>query len=428
MKSRPWEDDEVQRALGLLKAGWEPVEIGQTIGRSEAAVRGKFIALGLSSARVPSGEAEELRPTVVVAEPTLEEAIAYVERRDERMAARQLRQKAVQQVLEDRLIETFQGCIAESFVSIQVEPPLLDRPFAEPCSAVLVLSDLHVGKVVDPRETEHGAKYDPAVFLARLHRLEEEVLHLVSQGPAIEELIVFLLGDIVEGALDHHNEREETLLVSQQFALATRVLAQCLGRLSVLAPQVRVCGVPGNHGRWPGQKRMPTVGRSSNLDTLVYLALEMITEKAGLSHVSWELRDASRQLVRIQETLVQIVHGDELRGGEFCVGGLRKEVFNSVLRGAETGKVPDLWVLGDKHVSVNLPMGAGNVLINGSLVGEDVFGQRFAPTVPSQTLFWIGRDRGRFLQSEIRLDAARLPDPLPYDLPAPLRTLVASYL
>lgn len=428
MKSPLWTDQEIQRAFDLQAAGLHPAEIGRALGRSETAVRVKLISLGVSSARVVTASPDMITTQHVAVTPTQEEAIEIVERRDERLAARRVRQEAVQQVLEDRLVETFRDCISESFVSMHIEPPVMDRRIEHPCSAVLVLSDFHVGKVVNPRETEHGAKYDPAVFLGRLHQLEQEVQRLVSQGPPAEELVIFLLGDMLEGSLSHHNEREETLLISEQFALAARVLAQFLGRLSALAPKARILGVAGNHGRWPGQKRMPTVGRSSNLDTLLYQAIEMIMQKAGFDHVTWDLREASRQLVSIQNLTVQILHGDELRGGEFCVGGLRKEVFHSVLRGAETGRVPDLWVLGDKHISVNLPMGAGNVLINGSMVGEDVFGQRFSPTVPSQTLFWVCRERGRFLQSEIRVDEAQLPDPLPYDLPDSLVHIITDYL
>lgn len=422
MKLRIWTSEEFERALALHSGGWTAAEVAKVLGRTESAVRLKLISRGFSSKKLDEA-------VVVDPAPQLEasEAERIVEQRERRQDEKREQRAAIERVLEERLVEVVQTTLRDCITAAPIAPPPLsiDRQLDEPTSAVLLLGDLHVGKVCRPEESEGHAFYNPAVALARLHELEVEVARLLAAGPPIEELVVIFLGDILEGVLDHHAEKEDTLLLSQQFALAISVLGQLLLRLP--APSIIVYGVVGNHGRWPNQKRMPTVGRESNFDRLVYTALESIVTASDASHIQFDLRESSRQLIEVRQSLIQIAHGDQLRGGEYCLTGFKREAYNSALRLGPQGRMPDLFIVGDKHVSVQIPVGNAAFLINGSLVGEDLYGQRFAPTKPSQTLFWVGETRGKFLQADIDLTDATISASLPYDLSKPLQQLLSTY-
>lgn len=444
----PWSQTEFDRAFALLSAGWKPKDIGAAIGRSETAVRVKFIKAGYSSSRVLEAAPADFTPSVTAPPPSsiavpceasnampscakeaLEsEADRLLEGRESGLRSRRERALILERAQRERLLEIFRDSLRDCRFDFSAPPSCSILPSEGPFhSALLLVSDAHVGKVCSREETEGRAVYNPAHFVARLALLEKEVIRLLKHGPPLDELVVLFLGDIVEGALDHGAEREESMLISRQFSLAVALFSQFLTRIASVVPSLRVYGCSGNHGRWPGQRRPPTVGRESNLDGLVYRAIEAVLAAANVQNVRFHLSDAPRQSIRIKSTLVAAAHGDEIRGGEFFTGGIKREVYNAVLRGARDGEIPDLWVTGDKHVPQSLSIGFGQHVINGTFVGEDAFGLRFAPAVASQTLMWICPRRGKMLQSDIRLDGARLPDPLPYQLAPALQQIVKNY-
>jgi hypothetical protein len=437
---RTWSREEFNQALRLHAAGWSAAEIAQAIGRTESSVRLKFIGAGYSSKILkpqvdqdlaPAPKPEERLEPELSSPPDISVERSYAEQlletRELQVQNRKMRQQALEEAQRERLLRIFEESVRDCRLDLSFTPPAPPPRTSDPHAAVLLLGDIHVGKVCDPAETEGRAYYNPAHTVARLHLLEREAVRLIASGPPVDELYVLLCGDIIEGALDHGAEREETLLISKQFSLAVALLSQFIARMAALVPKVKVSGVCGNHGRWPNQRRMPTTGRESNFDGLVYASLQLLLGAAGAASVTFDFRESSRQLIKVKDTLVQLSHGDELRGGDYYVAGIKREVYNSVLRYSQGGRIPDLWITGDKHVSLQLPVGNGQFLVNGSFVGEDTYGQRFSPTIASQTLFWVCPQRGKTLQSDIRLDRAIPTSSLPYQLPPPLEALVASY-
>jgi hypothetical protein len=174
---------------------------------------------------------------------------------------------------------------------------------------------------------------------------------------------------------------------------------------------------------------MPSVGRESNADHLVYQSLRMITQAARCPNIEWDLRESPRQIIQLKGLNIHAAHGDQYRGGDYGVNGAKKEVYNCVLRGMQSGKIPDLWIYADKHNALQMPAaGTAQLICNGSLCGEaGGYGDNFAPVCASQSLIWICPQRGKVMQSDIRLDDALPTLPLPYELPAPLAQMVATY-
>src|SRR5690606_1203040 len=135
---------------------------------------------------------------------------------------------------------------------------------SSPQSAVLLFSDTHVGKVVTPEQTLNFGEYNFDIFLHRLKYLEESVISILDDHTTtqVPELVLFMLGDMLDGALSHANEADQHLTLFSQFYGAGHAIAQFLRSLATHVPVLRLHTCVGNHTRWSvggGQRKMPTV-------------------------------------------------------------------------------------------------------------------------------------------------------------------------
>jgi hypothetical protein len=438
MNYRKWTEEETAKILRLYEGGYPAVEIAQMMGRTESSVRLKLLGLGYSSRRVISDSITE--DSTSFCERQLLSQVDHESPDDEisLIALRDLETKSRRREEREKIDEAKNQIIAERIVSIiseelksfprqvSVAPPPLPIKNPEAQDAVLIISDMHCGQVVDPAELEHLSSYNPSILSSRLKFLEMEVCRILS-GRNLSSLQILLGGDIAHGHLGHTLEDDLTIPIATQVDLAISLLFPFIARLSQLTPTLRVTGVAGNHGRWPGMRKMPTDRRWSNLDTIIYQSLATICSHTDLQNVSWDDRISSRRVIEVGKFLIQLMHGDEVRGGSFCTTGMGREVTNSTLRNLHAGRrAIDFYVMGDKHTPSTLPFGRGSFITNGSFVGVDGFGMNFLPAPPSQTLFFLGK-RGRTESHEIRLDPEQLPSPLAYELKPSLTELILSY-
>lgn len=438
-----WTSQETDLALRLLGQGFPAREISRMTGRTETAVRLKLLALGYSSSQRDLGDGEEPGTEGELRDVPLGDfpqpgaaggdlqllAARKLEVEELRRSERMRVNGAKDQILEQRIVEAFTEQLRDFRPPASISPP--PPPPADPgtsLTGVLVVSDAHIGQVVDPDEIEHLGGYNPAVALARIRLLEERAAGILRGKPALERLLVLFGGDIVHGNLGHSLE-EEVSPIAAQVDLALNVFFQFLTGLALVVPQIEVHGVVGNHGRWPGSRKMPSSVRYSNLDGIFYGSLASALRFSKIPNISFEERLSSRRLIEVGGTTIQLQHGDEVRGGGFCSGGMNREVTNSALRNQQVGRrAPTYFVMGDKHSSASLPYGRGAFIVNGSFVGADPFGLNFVPSPPSQTLFFLHPEEGKTETHEIRLDAARVANPLPYALKPSLHKLIEKYL
>ncbi len=154
--------------------------------------------------------------------------MAASRRRIEQEEARESKRKYLEilghRALEDRIVDTFRERVEAFAPSLQTPPPILwpaTKVGKRPESAVLVLSDTHIGQVVNVEQTNGFGNYNPRIYCERLYYVQEKVLEVISQTPAgIDELVVLILGDIVHGALHHGAEREDHAAIADQYQLA----------------------------------------------------------------------------------------------------------------------------------------------------------------------------------------------------------------
>jgi transposase-like protein len=439
MKWSRWTPEACSRLMDLYFAGYSAKQIAAMMGRTEHAVRLRLLGSGYSSRKVKI-HGQPAPETVVEPEPlpamkveTPDEqyyearARAEMEAQEARRDERSKIEEAKRQLLEDRIAEDFRTHLCDLPRSpIRVVAPAPPEPRTDPMTAVLVVSDAHIGQIVCPQETGHFGFYNPWVTLARVRHLELEVASIVSERP-VEKLLVLFAGDIIHGRLGHSLE-EDSVPISQQVDLAMHIFFHFLTGLSAHACRIEVHGVCGNHGRFPAQRKMPTERRFSNLDTIFFNSLSALCQHSGLENLQFAESIAPRAVIDVGAHRLQLQHGDQVRGGIFAAMGMSKEVTHSTLRHAQNGrKAVDYYICGDKHTPTSLSFGKSSWIVNGSFVGPDNFGLNFAAAPPSQTLFFLHPVRGKCETHEIRLDFAPLSMPMPYPLKPSLEELVSGY-
>lgn len=271
-----------------------------------------------------------------------------------------------------------------------------------PVSKVLMLSDTHVGKAVSPEQTLGFGGYDLGIFLDRLVELEAAASDIIERHTAnpVDELVIAMLGDMLDGALGHGNEADQLMTLFDQWFTAAHALAQFVRNMAARVPQVRIYTAVGNHTRWVHQRKMPTANRYSNLDHFLYHHVAALTR--DVPNVRWQLDKQPFAVFDVQGWRFFAGHGDHLKGGDRALGipahAINRQVNTQTQLAARGGQqAPHYYLFGHFHKTLEIPHGLGEVVINGSFVGPDGYSltSNFTPVDPSQTLFEVHPKYGR---------------------------------
>lgn len=135
--------------------------------------------------------------------------------------------------------------------SYSVSPPqcAIRKPsHGSPQSAVLLFSDTHIGAEVKPEQTLGLGGYNFEIFLRRLWRLEQSVASILQDHTTTEvpEIVIPMLGDQIDGALEHSAECGQLNTLLAQFYSGGHAIAQFFRNMARLAP-LRIYGTVGNH-------------------------------------------------------------------------------------------------------------------------------------------------------------------------------------
>src|SRR5688572_26693249 len=301
MKNNNWTPEEIAY---LRNPDWTDGQVAVFTGRSEAAIRGKRQRLGIVKAKTETPKA----PTTF--EQDDERHAADYWRREyktlELKYEKALRTKSVS----DRLVEKAVELAPKAYSN---RPPftMVSRSSGGTAqSAVLLLTDCHVGLVVKPEQTLGFGGYDFATFLARLKFLEEAVVSILRDhtNTPVPELVLCLGGDMLDGALNHSAEAAQKNTVFNQFYGAGHALSQFIRNVAAHVPKIRVYCTQGNHTRFQNQHRMPTNNRFSNFDSFLYAYMQALTRE--LTNVYWTFDQQPVALFDVQGFLFQLFHGD----------------------------------------------------------------------------------------------------------------------
>lgn len=400
MKSPNWSQTE----RDLLNSDLSNKEVAQKTGRSEAAVRGLRQRLGVQSPRVS--------PTPV-ASTFVEDKDKFREgqwkREYDQLLVKYKKAVAVASV-SDQLVEIARDLAPVGYDPKPSEVRVKRAGTGAPQSAILLLSDTHVGQVISPDQTLGFGGYNFGIFLNRLQFLQDGVASILKDHTTtgVDELVLCIGGDMIDGALAHGAEAKQKNTLFQQFYGAGHALAQFIRNIAPLVPKIRVKTVVGNHPRWGTQHKMPTDNRYSNLDCFLSAYVQALTRE--LTNVDWTIDKQPFSLFDAQGFRFHLSHGDHLRGGDKALGIPNHAVGRMVsstaqLYGKHDQPAPHFYLMGHMHRGIVLPHARGAVLVNGGFPGLDSYGltNGFSPVDPSQLFFFVHPKYGKTATYDIQL-------------------------
>jgi len=310
----------------------------------------------------------------------------------------------------DILCEEVRKLAPKSYDPLPPVRPLARTSHSKPQSAVLLFSDTHIGAGIKPDQTLGLGHYNFEVFLRRLYRMEQSTASILQDHTttAVPEIVVPMLGDMLDGALEHSAECGQLNTLLTQFYSGGHAIAQFFRNLSRLAP-LRVYGTVGNHTRWQNQKKMPSKNRASNMDMLLYLYIQALLGENP--RIKFEFNWQPFATFEVQGFSFYCAHGDNIRGGDKMLGipnhalgrmvGTTTQLFNRAGR-----NTPDYFCLGHLHRGIELPHSKGQVIVNGAFPGIDGYAlsEYFNSSHPMQKLFLMHPTYGRSACYDLRLD------------------------
>lgn len=335
-----------------------------------------------------SGKLKDLENRLLRAQDALHEQTLKAKRADR---ARQGAEKALAE--NERLVEVLRNIREARGVTAKYvgRRRTSAGPGKNRCIPSLMLSDLHFGEWVDPREVEGYNEYTPEIAKKRLEHTTLgaiEMFDLYGSGFVADSAVVALGGDILSG--DIHQELSETnaLGTSETIVEFTPLLARSIETFADRFGKVYVPCVTGNHDRNPRQRRVPT--KRTARDSLSWIVYCWLADHfRNDERVTVEVSEATSMTYQLYSTRYLLTHGHEWKGGS-GIGGIMVPImrgFNKRSRRQEViGNQFDHLLMGHFHQYTQGP----SFLINGSMKGYDQFAYEhdFEPE-PAQQAFWL---------------------------------------
>jgi len=267
---------------------------------------------------------------------------------------------------------------------------------SKPVTAVLKLSDWHVGERVSAQETEGYNRYNWALAQLRIYSIVRAFLNWVEVQRAaynIEECALFCEGDYVSG--DIHGELKATneFPLPVQTARAGMLLGEVFRIITAHFDHVTayMCGAD-NHGRLtpkPQAKQKTT----NNMSFLVHeLAKAVASDCKNLDCVTSE---CAKILAKVGGWRFLIEHGDSVRGwGGNPYYGFDRMFGKEAKRRMNTDKGFDYWSIAHFHVPAIID---NRIIVNGSLSGTSEFDHLCGRhSDPAQVAFLVHPTHGWF--------------------------------
>lgn len=256
--------------------------------------------------------------------------------------------------------------------------------------AVAVASDWHCGAVVLKQNVNNLNEFNVGIFRTRVARFFERIVRFTKkerQDVEIKELVLFLGGDLIDGAL--HLDTIMSNEVSEPMKQAVICQEAIQGGLNYLKfngdfKRITVVCCDGNHGRVSARQHWAS--RQGNaLEWFMYYNLAQRNPE-----FNWVMADGIHVYLNLFKHTVRFMHGDTI-----AFGGVNGPYtyLNRRIYQWNQGRYADFTILGHLHWYC---VGGRRWLINGSLIGHNDYaislGGEFQP--PIQAFFLYDRDRG----------------------------------
>ena len=283
-------------------------------------------------------------------------------------------------------------------------------------SAVLLLSDLHAGEVVDKDEMGGVGEFNWSILESRLSFVFETTRKYLLENMSnhhFDTLHIQMLGDMVSGQIHEELLKTEQFTVFEYVVGLANLLAQAILYLAPHFPNIKVTGVVGNHGRLT---KKPAFKQAAirNFDYLTYIMCRnFVLERTD--NVEFVLPKSFFAETDIEGWNCLAYHGDGIRsylGLPFY--GLTRAVNEWQDIMVAQGKMFSYMFLGHFHRPATLSNINVETFLNGSLIGANEFSLKAVRGGhrPRQWLLGFHRKHGCSWRLAISLDAATEDDKL----------------
>ena len=321
----------------------------------------------------------------------------------------------------NEFIEIVQGAL-ESTPRAKLEQLTVHQGTGTPETMVVLIGDIHIGKLVDPAVVGDGFGYGIPIFESRWARLKDRILRLYSLHSLtapIEKLRIYFLGDGVDGVdmrrghahrVDVQTATRQCLILVYSFEGMVRELSQLLGI------PIEIIWDFGNHGR------VGDFGVNLPADNWDFIAGQMLgialRDLTATGAVKLSATEQKYTITNLGPYRVHSAHGDAVRGGDGFAGLPINGLARALAK--DTGlhlQLFDLYLTAHFHTPQDITTQAGRIIMNGAWDGGDDYSinQLKAASEPVQFAFGIHPQKGMTWQSRIHLAPRRLPS-IPEDL------------
>lgn len=295
---------------------------------------------------------------------------------------------------------------ASAMIIPPVQAPKADKRSKQPETAIAVLGDFQLGKLT--------AGYNSVICEERIDIYADKVIKLTEIQRAdhpVNDLQIFVLGDIVEGELIFPSQQWQldSSLYQQTVLDAPRILTNFIRKmLANFSGKITVHMVIGNHGAIGGSERR-NMNPESNADRMAYRITQLLLKDE--KRVSFNIPDGSGEShwYTVAEVFpnykVLLFHGYNLRGGSgFPWYGLMKKVGGWAL-----GAIPEVFHdtdFGHWHQPTRVTLNRVTARCNGSPESHNTFAQEALAAVgrPSQGLRFVHPKHGVTAEYVVYLD------------------------
>lgn len=302
---------------------------------------------------------------------------------NEKQAAETLAHLKAKLALAERAVKEYQSeagrrralekTIVEAMTAAEPYPhePIILRGTESPypMAAVADLSDLHIGEVVRPDETEGWGLFNWQIAQERMFKYAEKIVGWVQMHRhafTIDDLYVLGKGDYITGAIHDELMMTNEFPAPVQAVNAGSLIGEFLLRLAPHFQNIHFIGVGAdNHGRLT-RKPQAKLKASNNYSFVVHALAEAYSKRAEnidfvfASGMKWVQEIAGHRFLIEHSDTVKAVMGIPYYGMERMVGKEARRRMN------EISKAFHYWSIGHWHVPGVV---SGNILINGALTG-----------------------------------------------------------
>lgn len=332
---------------------------------------------------------------------TLDHDVLEAEVRELRKAVRRNRRE---EVAEERVLRAIEQAVANTPHDPTPMPSPAPLPERAHHSQAALLSDWHIGEVVELDQMNGLNQYNYFFARQRVQEVHRSLLSFKSVRPELTELQLWFLGDMVSGNI--HDELRETneFPVAQQAVLTGHLIADLVKSLVPHYPAIRCIGLAGNHARTRKEHASKQVFDS--MDVVAYELASALTPDS----VTWEIPRSAMYVAEIAGRNILLWHGDGVRSSMPGVpwGGVMRR-WNELRKSyAERDLRLDGLAVGHFHQANAV---SGPIFMNGSLIGPNEYGLKNfgSGERPTQLLLTFDNDRRRLTDVSYITPSAGVP-------------------